>query len=153
VASGPRRRRAGSDLRHRRTPEAAGSNAKLGSGEFIVVEADESDASFLYLQPVLAVVTNIDADHMETYGHDFSRLKRRRSSTSSSGCRSTARRALRRRPHVRSILPIVSKPVITYGLRRRGRPVRASMSVRSTAGCASAAARRERHAPRRSTWC
>ena len=40
-------------------------------GEFIVVEADESDASFLYLQPVLAVVTNIDADHMETYGHDF----------------------------------------------------------------------------------
>jgi len=55
--------------------EAAGSHAKLGSGEFIVVEADESDASFLYLQPVLAVVTNIDADHMETYGHDFSRLK------------------------------------------------------------------------------
>ena len=55
--------------------EAAGSHAKLGSGEFIVVEADESDASFHYLQPVLAVVTNIDADHMETYGHDFSRLK------------------------------------------------------------------------------
>ncbi|MBY0578012.1 MAG: UDP-N-acetylmuramate--L-alanine ligase [Burkholderiales bacterium] len=54
---------------------SAGSNAKLGSGEFIVVEADESDASFLYLQPVIAVVTNIDADHMETYGHDFSRLK------------------------------------------------------------------------------
>ena len=51
--------------------EAAGANARLGSGEFIVVEADESDASFLYLQPVLAVVTNIDADHMETYGHDF----------------------------------------------------------------------------------
>lgn len=56
--------------------EAAGSHAKLGSGEFIVVEADESDASFLYLQPVLAVITNIDADHMETYGHDFGRLKR-----------------------------------------------------------------------------
>lgn len=53
---------------------SAGTNAKLGSGEFIVVEADESDASFLYLQPVIAVVTNIDADHMETYGHDFSRL-------------------------------------------------------------------------------
>ena len=48
--------------------EAAGSHAKLGGGEFIVVEADESDASFLYLQPVLAVVTNIDADHMEAYG-------------------------------------------------------------------------------------
>ena len=55
--------------------EAAGSHAKLGTGEFIVAEADESDASFLYLQPVLAVVTNIDADHMETYGHDFARLR------------------------------------------------------------------------------
>ena len=54
---------------------SAGSNARLGSGEFIVVEADESDASFLHLQPVIAVVTNIDADHMETYGHDFSKLK------------------------------------------------------------------------------
>ena len=54
---------------------AAGANARLGSGEFLVAEADESDASFLYLQPVLAVVTNIDADHMETYGHDFNRLK------------------------------------------------------------------------------
>jgi UDP-N-acetylmuramate--alanine ligase len=55
--------------------EAAGASARLGQGEFIVVEADESDASFLYLQPVLAVVTNIDGDHMETYGHDFERLK------------------------------------------------------------------------------
>src|SRR4051812_34209964 len=55
--------------------EAAGSHAKLGSGEFIVVEADESDASFLYLAPVLAVVTNIDADHLETYGHYFGRLR------------------------------------------------------------------------------
>jgi len=55
--------------------EAAGSNAKLGTGEFIVVEADESDASFLYLAPVLAVVTNIDADHMETYEHSLDRLK------------------------------------------------------------------------------
>ena len=54
---------------------SSGANAKLGTGEFIVVEADESDASFLYLQPILAVITNIDADHMETYGHDFSRLK------------------------------------------------------------------------------
>ena len=54
---------------------AAGSNAKLGAGEFIVVEADESDASFLHLQPVIAVVTNIDADHMDTYQHDFPRLQ------------------------------------------------------------------------------
>ena len=54
---------------------SAGANARLGTGEFIVVEADESDASFLHLQPVMAVVTNIDADHMETYGHDLQRLK------------------------------------------------------------------------------
>lgn len=54
---------------------AAGANARLGSGEFIVAEADESDASFLFLSPVISVVTNIDADHMETYGHDFERLK------------------------------------------------------------------------------
>ena len=55
---------------------SAGANARLGSGEHIVVEADESDASFLNLLPVMAVVTNIDADHMETYGHDFSKLKK-----------------------------------------------------------------------------
>ena len=54
---------------------SAGANAKLGSGDYIVVEADESDASFLNLLPVMAVVTNIDADHMETYGHDVGRLK------------------------------------------------------------------------------
>ncbi len=54
---------------------SAGANAKLGQGDYIVVEADESDASFLNLLPIMAVVTNIDADHMETYGHDFGRLK------------------------------------------------------------------------------
>ena len=54
---------------------SAGANARLGAGDYIVVEADESDASFLNLVPVMAVVTNIDADHMETYGHDFNRLK------------------------------------------------------------------------------
>ncbi len=54
---------------------SAGANARLGQGDHIVVEADESDASFLNLSPVMAVVTNIDADHMETYGHDFARLK------------------------------------------------------------------------------
>ncbi|HSV59847.1 MAG TPA: UDP-N-acetylmuramate--L-alanine ligase [Variovorax sp.] len=54
---------------------SAGTNARLGSGDYIVVEADESDASFLNLLPIMAVVTNIDADHMETYGHDFARLK------------------------------------------------------------------------------
>lgn len=54
---------------------AAGANARLGQGEYLVAEADESDASFLHLMPILAVVTNIDADHMETYGHDFEKLK------------------------------------------------------------------------------
>ncbi len=54
---------------------SAGANARLGQGDYIVVEADESDASFLNLSPVMAVVTNIDADHMETYAHDFARLK------------------------------------------------------------------------------
>ncbi|HZP85964.1 MAG TPA: UDP-N-acetylmuramate--L-alanine ligase [Burkholderiales bacterium] len=96
--------------------EAAGSHAKLGSGEFIVVEADESDASFLYLQPVLAVVTNIDADHMETYGHDFSRL------------RHAFLEFVEHLPfygmavlciddqNVRSLLPIITRQVTTYGL-------------------------------------
>ena len=55
---------------------SAGANARLGLGDYIVVEADESDASFLNLLPVMAVVTNIDADHMETYGHDFANLKK-----------------------------------------------------------------------------
>jgi UDP-N-acetylmuramate--alanine ligase len=55
---------------------SAGANARLGSGDYIVAEADESDASFLNLLPIMAVVTNIDADHMETYGHDFGRLKK-----------------------------------------------------------------------------
>jgi len=55
--------------------EAVGSNARLGTGDFIVVEADESDASFLYLQPCLAVVTNIDADHMHTYEHSVDKLR------------------------------------------------------------------------------
>jgi UDP-N-acetylmuramate--alanine ligase len=96
--------------------EAAGSHAKLGSGEFIVVEADESDASFLQLQPVLAVVTNIDADHMETYGHDFGRL------------RQAFLDFLQRLPfygmavlcvddaNVRAIMPLVTKPITSYGL-------------------------------------
>jgi UDP-N-acetylmuramate--alanine ligase len=55
---------------------SANANARLGSGDYIVVEADESDASFLNLMPVMAIVTNIDADHMETYGHDFGNLKK-----------------------------------------------------------------------------
>lgn len=95
---------------------AAGANARLGGGEFIVAEADESDASFLFLSPVISVVTNIDADHMETYGHDFERLK------------STFVDFLNRLPfygvavlcaddpNVRAIMPNVAKQIVTYGL-------------------------------------
>ena len=95
---------------------SAGGNARLGSGEFLVAEADESDASFLYLQPVMAVVTNIDADHMETYGHDFARLKQAFVEFiqhlpfygSAILCEDDR--------HVREIMPFVSKPIIRYGL-------------------------------------
>ena len=95
---------------------SAGANSRLGSGQYIVVEADESDASFLNLMPVMSVVTNIDADHMDTYGHDFARLK------------SAFVEFLHRMPFygaaivcgddpgVRSVLPMVSRPVVTYGL-------------------------------------
>jgi UDP-N-acetylmuramate--alanine ligase len=94
---------------------AAGANARLGSGDFLVAEADESDASFLFLSPVMSVVTNIDADHMETYGHDLGRLKQ------------AFVDFLQRLPfygvavlcaddaNVREILPQVAKQVVTYG--------------------------------------
>jgi UDP-N-acetylmuramate--alanine ligase len=103
---------------------SAASNAKLGTGEFIVVEADESDASFLHLQPVAAVVTNIDADHMEAYQHDFARLKQAFADFlqnlpfygSAILCADDA--------NVREIMPRVSKPIVTYGL-REGAMVRA----------------------------
>ncbi len=103
---------------------SAGANAKLGTGDYIVVEADESDASFLNLLPVMAVVTNIDADHMETYGHDFGRLKQ------------AFVEFLHKMPFygtaivcsddagVRAILNDVARPVTTYGL-NEGAQVRA----------------------------
>jgi UDP-N-acetylmuramate--alanine ligase len=95
---------------------SAGTNARLGRGEYLVAEADESDASFLHLQPFMAVVTNIDADHMATYGGDFERLKQ------------TFVDFLHHLPFyglavlclddpvVREILPRVHKPVRTYGI-------------------------------------
>ncbi|MDQ8020450.1 MAG: UDP-N-acetylmuramate--L-alanine ligase [Moraxellaceae bacterium] len=95
---------------------SAGANARLGTGEFLVAEADESDASFLFLSPVVSVVTNIDADHMETYGHDFAKL------------RQSFVDFLHRLPfygvavlcvddpHVREIIPFVSKQIVRYGL-------------------------------------
>jgi len=94
---------------------AAGANAKLGSGEYLVAEADESDASFLNLAPMIEVITNIDADHMETYEHDFEKLKQ-------AFVHFTHRLPFYGRamlciddPHVRSIIPQVTKPVTTYG--------------------------------------
>ena len=95
---------------------AAGNNAKLGTGEYIVVEADESDASFLHLSPVLAVVTNIDADHMDTYGHDFEKLK-------SAFVEFLQQIPFYGRailcvddPAIRDILPRIGKPITTYGV-------------------------------------
>ena len=92
-----------------------GTNARLGKGEYLVAEADESDASFLYLKPIMAVVTNIDQDHMETYAHDFAKLK------------SAFVEFLEHLPfyglavlcaddaNLREIMPRLSKPVMTYG--------------------------------------
>ena len=94
---------------------SAGANAQLGSGEYIVVEADESDASFLNLLPVLSVVTNIDADHMDTYGHDFGRLKgafieflhRMPFYGAAVVCVDD--------PNIREILPQIARPITSYG--------------------------------------
>jgi UDP-N-acetylmuramate--alanine ligase len=94
---------------------SAGVNARLGGGQYIVVEADESDASFLNLTPVMAVVTNIDNDHMEAYGHDFARLRQ-------AFVDFLARLPFYGRAvlgiddeRVREIVPFVSKPIVTYG--------------------------------------
>ncbi|MDB5915972.1 MAG: UDP-N-acetylmuramate--L-alanine ligase [Massilia sp.] len=94
---------------------SAGANAKLGTGDYIVVEADESDASFLNLAPMIEVITNIDADHMETYEHDFDKLKM-------AFVHFTHRLPFYGRAmlciddeHVRAIIPHISKPVTTYG--------------------------------------
>ena len=95
---------------------SAGTNAKMGTSRYLVAEADESDASFLHLQPMVAIVTNIDTDHMETYENDFSKLKK------------TFVEFLHNLPFyglavmciddpvVREILPEVSRPVLTYGV-------------------------------------
>ncbi|QLG89440.1 UDP-N-acetylmuramate--L-alanine ligase [Chitinibacter bivalviorum] len=95
---------------------AAGSNARLGQGDFLVAEADESDASFLLLTPVISVVTNIDADHMDTYGHDFEKLKQ--AFIDFLHHLPFYGRAILcvDDPHVRSILPKVTSPITTYGV-------------------------------------
>ena len=128
---------------------SAGAHAKLGSGEFIVAEADESDASFLYLQPVMAVVTNIDADHMETYGHDFGRLKQ------------AFVEFLQHLPfygmavlclddvHVREIMPRITKPITTYGV-GEGARIRA-VGIRSSGVQMTFTVKREPE-PRKHQW-
>jgi UDP-N-acetylmuramate--alanine ligase len=95
---------------------AAGANARLGTGDFLVAEADESDASFLYLTPVMAVVTNIDADHMETYGHDFAKLTRAFVDFVQRLPFYGVAVLCIDDPQVRGILPEIAKPVVTYGL-------------------------------------
>jgi UDP-N-acetylmuramate--alanine ligase len=94
---------------------AAGANSRLGSGDYIVVEADESDASFLNLMPVMAVVTNIDADHMETYGHDFARLKQAFVDFIHRMPFYGAAILCADDPGVRSIIPMISRPIVRYG--------------------------------------
>jgi UDP-N-acetylmuramate--alanine ligase len=95
---------------------SAGANARLGTGDYIVVEADESDASFLNLSPMIAVITNIDADHMETYGHEFARLRQAFVEFTHRLPFYGAAVLCIDDPHVREIMPFVTKPVITYGL-------------------------------------
>ena len=94
---------------------SAGTNARLGRGEYLVAEADESDASFLHLQPFMAVVTNIDADHMETYGGDFNRLKQVFIDFLHNLPFYGLAILCTDDPNVREILPHVHKPVRTYG--------------------------------------
>jgi UDP-N-acetylmuramate--alanine ligase len=94
---------------------SAGANARLGTGDYIVVEADESDASFLNLSPMIAVITNIDADHMETYGHEFARLRQAFVEFTHRLPFYGAAVLCVDDPHVREIMPFVTKQVLTYG--------------------------------------
>ena len=95
---------------------SAGVNARLGAGDTIVVEADESDGSFLNLSPMIAVITNIDADHMDTYGHDLARLKQAFVEFTHRLPFYGAAVLCIDDAQVREILPFVSKPVLSYGL-------------------------------------
>ncbi len=94
---------------------SAGTNAKLGSSRYLVAEADESDASFLHLQPMVAIVTNIDADHMDTYGGDFGKLKQ----TFVDFLHNLPFYGLAvlctDNPVVKEIIPQVGRPIVTYG--------------------------------------
>lgn len=94
---------------------SAGSNARLGAGRYLVAEADESDASFLHLKPMVAVVTNIDRDHMGTYGNDFARLQEAFVEFVHRLPFYGAAVLCSDDPHVRDVLPDVSRPMLTYG--------------------------------------
>jgi UDP-N-acetylmuramate--alanine ligase len=114
---------------------SAGANARLGQGEFIVVEADESDASFLNLLPVMAIITNIDVDHMDTYGHDVARLK-------SAFVEFTQRLPFygsailcNDDPNVREIIPFVSRPVTTYGIDNDAQVMARNVRAEGTSMC------------------
>lgn len=94
---------------------SAGTNARMGESRYLVAEADESDASFLHLQPMVSIVTNIDADHMSTYGGDFSKLKQ----TFIDFLHNLPFYGLAvvciDDPVIRELLPKISRPVLTYG--------------------------------------
>ena len=112
---------------------SAGANAALGSGEYIVVEADESDASFLNLLPVISVVTNIDADHMDTYGHDFGRLKGAFVEFLHKMPFYGAAVVCVDDPAIREILPEIARPITSYGIASDDAQVRA-IEVRAVGG-------------------
>ncbi|NIM43072.1 MAG: UDP-N-acetylmuramate--L-alanine ligase [Hydrogenophaga sp.] len=112
---------------------SAGANAALGSGEYIVVEADESDASFLNLLPVISVVTNIDADHMDTYGHDFGRLKGAFVEFLHKMPFYGAAVVCVDDPAIREILPQIARPITSYGIASDDAQVRA-IDVRAVGG-------------------
>ncbi|MDR0735540.1 MAG: UDP-N-acetylmuramate--L-alanine ligase [Zoogloeaceae bacterium] len=115
---------------------AAGANARMGRGDFLVAEADESDASFLHLNPVVSVVTNIDADHMDTYGHDFSRLQDAFVEFLNRLPFYGVAVLCQNDPNVRAILPRVSRQVVRYGLAYHGlsKPNLYAENIRAEAG-------------------
>ena len=114
---------------------SAGANARLGTGDYIVVEADESDASFLNLLPIMAVVTNIDADHMDTYGHDVAKL------------RGAFVEFAQRLPfygsavlctdddNVRKIIPFISCPITSYGFNEEANFQAVNVQAKGTKMC------------------
>ena len=96
--------------------KSAGANAKLGTGRYLVAEADESDASFLHLQPVIAIVTNVDNDHLATHGGDFEKLKQSFVEFLHNLPFYGLAVLCSDDPVVRELLPLVGRPMIRYGL-------------------------------------